>query len=347
MKKVIFILICSLLFTAGCNRAEAESGKRIKPVEILTVQKESRPLYVRSIGMVSSKDIKKYGFKIPGRIESIPVKKGTAIKKGTFLASLETKDLNFALSAAENTYKKAYDYFNETESFYNKIKALKESGTVPATDYDKAKLAKDAAESDLNNAKVDVDHKKSMIADASMISDIDGFVIEVLNKKGEIVPAGYPVVIVRTESHIVNTGIPAKELALIKFSTEAKIMINEKEFKGKVSNIAQIPDERSRTYNVEIEITHIPDDHELFIGSVAKVDFVAGEKEGFWIPVFSILTDGTDYVFTDMDGIAIRKNIKTAGISGEFVLVEGLSIQDRVIVKGMKDISDGDIVKEQ
>jgi RND family efflux transporter MFP subunit len=347
MKLVAITFIFLFFFVSGCKIESPDIEKTAKPVGIEVVNKEKKVSYIRSIGTVSSKDIKKYGFKVPGKIASIPVKKGDKIKKGMLLAKLETKQLEFALNAAENTYKKAYDYFVETENYFNKIKSLKESGAVPATDYDKAKLAKDAAESDLNNAKVDVDYKKSMLSDASMVSGIDGYVIEILNKKGEIVPAGYPVIIVRTESYIVNTGVPAKELPLIKRGTEALIDINDRSFKGKVANIAQIPDEKSRAYNVEVEIFEKPQDVELLMGSVAKVDFITGQIEGIWIPVFSILTDGTDYVFTDIEGTALRKNIKTLSISGEYVLVEGLNDKDRVVVKGMKEITDGDRIKEQ
>ncbi|HOB70415.1 MAG TPA: HlyD family efflux transporter periplasmic adaptor subunit [bacterium] len=168
-----------------------------------------------------------------------------------------------------------------------------------------------------------------------------------LNKKGEIVAAGYPVVVVRNESFVINTGVPSKELVMIRQGTEADIKVDGRILKGKVSVISQVPDERSRTYNVEVEIAGKTDEAELFIGSVAKVDFITGNIEGIWIPVFAILTDGTDYVYTDVDGIALRKNIRTGNISGEFVLVDGLNSGDRVIVKGMKDISDGDLVKEQ
>jgi RND family efflux transporter MFP subunit len=347
MIKSVSVSIWIVLFLFSCSLNEPQPEKKVKPVSVQTVRNESRVSYVRSIGMVSSKDIKKYGFKISGKISSIPVKKGDRVKKGTLLAKLETKELEFALNAAENTYKKAYDYFSETENFHSKIKRLSDAGSVAATDLDKAKLAKDVAESDMNNAKVDIDYKKSMVADASMLSEIEGYVIEVLNKKGEVVAAGYPVVVVRNESFVINTGVSSKELVMIKPGTEAEITVDGRSLKGKVSLVSQIPDERSRTYNVEVEISGEAKDAGLFIGSVAKVDFITGSITGIWIPVFSILTDGTDYVFTDSAGIALRKNIRTISISGEFVLVEGLDDGDRVIIRGMKDISDGDLVKEQ
>jgi hypothetical protein len=75
-----------------------------------------------------------------------------------------------------------------------------------------------------------------------------------LNKKGEIVAAGYPVVVVRNESFVINTGVPSKELVMIRQGTEADIKVDGRILKGKVSVISQAPDERSRTYNVEVEI---------------------------------------------------------------------------------------------
>jgi RND family efflux transporter MFP subunit len=345
----IFIAVTVLVFFAlvSCTEERAVAEVEVKPVGTSIATSVTKAIHARNIGTVISSDIKKLGFKIPGKIENIGVKRGDRIKRGTLLARLETKELNFALDAAQNTLRKAEDYYNETASFYSRIKGLYDMEAVPQSDHDKAKLAMDVAKSDLENARVDVEYKRNMLKDAVLTADIDGFVIEVLNKRGEIVPAGYPVVVIRNESMIVRTGVPVKDLRNIRIGTETSIEIDGSFFEGKVTNIAQIPDERSRTYAVEVDIHDSRNKKELFLGSIAKVDFNIGEKKGIWVPVFSLLTDGTDYVYTFKNGIALRKNIKTGHVSGEFVLVEGLSEGDKVVIEGMKDINDGDRIKEK
>ncbi len=346
MKKIIFIttiIICVIFLS--CTKKTVDVEPDIKPVKVSIVGNETKTIYIRNIGTVFSSDIKKLGFKIPGKIEHIGVKRGDRIKRGKLLARLETKELSLALDAAANTLKKAEDYYNETASFYNRVKGLYNMDALPQTDYDKAKLAMNIARSDMENARVDLQHKRNMLSDASLTSGIDGFVVEVLNKKGEIVPAGYPVVVIRNESLIVKTGVPVKELKDIKIGTKAKIDINGEFFNGKVTNIAQVPDERSRTYRVEVAILDEKKGSGLYLGSVAKVDFIAGEIKGVWVPVFALLSDGTDYVYIAKKEQALRKNVITGHVSGEFVLVEGLSKGDKVIVKGMKTINDGDRIK--
>jgi len=346
MKKNIISAIIIWTLMLSCIKTEPVAEIENRPVKTLAVNEEIKTIYARNIGTVVSSDIKKLGFKIPGKIDYIGVKRGDKIKRGTVLARLDKKELNFALDGAKNTLRKVEDYYNETASFYGRIKGLYDMDAVPQSDHDKAKLAMDVARSDLDNARVDVEHKISMLKDAELTSDIDGFVIEVLNRRGEIVPAGYPVVVIRNESLIVKTGVPVKDLRRIKLGTSATIEIDGGFFEGKVTNIAQIPDERSRTYSVEIDIINNTDKKNLYLGSIAKVNFNIGTAEGIWIPVSSLLTDGTDFVYTFSNGVALRKNIATGNVSGEFVMVTGISAGDKVVIEGMKDINDGDRIKE-
>jgi RND family efflux transporter MFP subunit len=346
MKKFLITLVSFVSLFVSCRKDLPDIEIEKKPVKVITAGNETKTVFFRNIGYVTSSDIIKLGFKIPGKVKSVNVKKGDKIKKGYVLARLETKELDLDLLAAENNYRKAEDYYNETASFYGKIKDLFDAGAVPESDHDKAKLAMDVARSDLDNAKVDVDYKKSRLNDAELVAGIEGFVIEVLNKKGEIVPAGYPVAVLRSESMIVKSGVPSKNLKDIKIGTEAVIEIDGTNYAGKVTNIAQMPDERTRTYGVEVSVVG-KKSKDLYLGAIAKVDFNVGEEKGVWIPVFSLLNDGSDFVFVVKNGAVIRKNIKTEHISDEFVLVEGLEEGDRVVIEGMKEISDGDKVVEK
>ncbi len=334
-------LVLSALFLVACADKHAEEGEKARPVRVVEVKKEKRMVRLSYIGTLTSKDIKKYAFKMPGKVAAIHVEKGQRVAKGTLLAELDPTDVGFAVSDAEHTLRKAKEAYEEAESFYQRIRALHEKGSVTADDHDKAKLNRDVREADYRRAQVDLEYKKSLSADLKMYSEIDGFVVEILNKPGEIVGAGYPVVVVRNDRQVVQVGVSQKDVKQIKIGTPVILSIDGIEGKGRVSNIAQIPDLQSRTYTVEVTLTDRLAASSFYLGSIAKVWFETGEKEAVWIPVQAIQSDGQEYVYVVDEGYARRRGVTLGAIESTFVEVDGLVPGELLVVEGMKDLHQG------
>jgi len=310
-------------------------------VRVAEVAKEKRPVRLPYIGILNSQDIKKYAFKMPGKIAAIHVKKGEKVGRGTILARLDPTDVGFAVSDAEHTLRKAKEAYDEAENFYQRIKALSEKGSVTGDDHDKAKLNRDVREADYRRAQVDVDYKKNLAADLRMYSEVEGFVIEILNKPGEIVGAGYPVVVVRNDRQVVQVGVSQKDVKRLSIGMTALLSVDGVEGTGRISNIAQIPDLQSRTYPVEVELTDKLARSDFYLGSIVKVWFEVGEKEAVWIPVQAIQSDGQEYVYVVEEGYARRRAVTLGAIEGAAVEVEGLAPGEKLVVEGMKDLHQG------
>ncbi len=340
-KMLAAVTLVTLFFSAGCADKHAEEGEKARPVRVLEVTKETRPVRLPYIGALTSKDIKKYAFKMPGKIAAIPVEKGQRVTKGMLLAELDPTDVGFAVSDAEHTLRKAKEAYEEAESFYERIKNLHEKGSVTADDHDKAKLNRDVREADYRRAQVDLDYKRRMAADLKMVSEIDGFVVEILNKPGEIVGAGYPVVVVRNDRQVVQVGVSQKDVKRLKIGTSVLLSVDGVEGRGRISNIAQIPDLQSRTYPVEVTLSDKLASSAFYLGSIAKVWFEVGEKTAVWIPVQAIQSDGQEYVYVVENGHARRRAVTLGAIDGTFVEVEGLAPGEILVVEGMKDLHQG------
>lgn len=331
----------SFLIFAGCGKGKTAENTVARPVKTVEVKKETHPEQLEYIGTVGSKDIKKYAFKIPGKIKDIYVEKGQRVSKGTLLAELDGTDISFAVSDAEHTQQKAKDAFDEAETFYQHIKALNEKGSVTNDDLAKAKLNRNVREADFKRSQVDVDYKKNIMTDAKLLSEIEGFVIEIVFKKGEITGAGYPVVVVRNERQIVNVGVSQKDIMRLSHGTPAFIEIDGVKGRGRIINIGQIPDLQSRTYTVEVDFTDKVRSNSFYLGSIAKVIFDIGTKEAIWIPIRAIQTDGQDFVLTVKNGFAERRAVRLGSVHGSEVEVEGVNSGESLIIEGMKDLRHG------
>ena len=200
---------------------------------------------------------------------------------------------------------------------------------------------KQAALAQLNAAKANYDSKVNLVQDASLTADVDGYVVDILCKEGEMQSAGYPVVLIRSESQVVTVGLSDNDVKKIQLGTKAQVKIDDVTTDGEVMNIVQMADSKSGTYSAEIKLLNPIDNSKFYIGQSTKVYVNEGEKNGIWIPISTILNDGQDYVYVVEDGRAVKKNITLGQTNENQVCVEGLKSGDNLINDGMKNIKAG------
>lgn len=273
------------------------------------------------------------------------------------------------ISNAELNVKKTQDVYDYANLTYERMRILYESGAISRNDFEQATLELDIRTSELNQAKevynqvkkgarhedktsllgqlkmaeADVSVQKSLLDDAVMKSDMDGFVIDVLFKEGELISAGMPAAVIRGESEIVNVGVSGEDIRKIQYGTKANIKVGDMETTGEVTGIEQTPDSLTRTYNVEITL----DDNSFDLGSIAKVDMIVGIYEGIMVPITAVMSDGEDYVYIINNDIVIKRKIIILTTKGSNVMAEGISPGEKLVIEGMQKITDKDKVTIQ
>lgn len=275
----------------------------------------------------------------------------------------QSEDINRAQIAVKN----AEDTYNYAKDNYDKNLKLYETGVVAKQQVDDIKLKVDSAESALNAAKqtlqqlqngsraedigallaqvnaakANYDSKINLLQDASMMADSDGYVVDVLCKEGEMLAAGYPAILIRSENQVVTVGLSQDDVKKVSVGTEAKVKLNDFEASGEIINIMQRADAQSGTYGAEIKLTKTIDNSKFYVGDSVKVSINMGEKQAMSIPINSILNDGEDYVYTVENGHAVRKNLTLGDTYDGKVSVEGLKVGDKLVIEGMKNIKAG------
>ncbi|MCG8499951.1 MAG: efflux RND transporter periplasmic adaptor subunit [Firmicutes bacterium] len=396
MKRIIyFLMTISMLLCAGCSDKtdNAAAQEKTRPVKVTTIEEESYPVTLEYIGTITSDEIKKYSFKSPGKVGRIYVEKGQRVKKGDVIASLDDKDLLFAVEAAQAqmlaaqaqyqkavngasqedinnaklNVKKAQDTHDFVEDTYEKMVDLYDKGSISKQQLDESKLKLDNSISTLNQAKellkqvqdgaraedeqallsqfeaakTNYEHKKSMLDDARISSDVDGYIVDVLNEEGEIAAAGYPVAVIRSEHQTVQTGVSQKDVKKVEVGMKASVDVDGVKGEGVITNIAQMPDRESRTYTVEIELTEKLSENDFYLGAIAKISIQIGNLKGVWVSIPTIMNNGEDYVYVVENERVVRKNLQLGEIHEEKVSVKGLTVGEQLIIEGMKNLKDG------
>lgn len=333
------LIIVIFVIVSGMKESSPPSTK--KPVQVMTAAREYHPVMLEYLGTVTAREMKKYGFKSGGRIEKIHTEKGREVKEGELLAQLETRDLELAVQGAKNTYLKSKSSYDFALDYYNNIEKLHLAGAVSKQEMDKAKLELDIQSANLKNSQADLENKENMVYDAFIFSEMNGYVTDTMYKAGEIVPAGYPVVVVRTKEQNVKVGLSQNDVKLVKADSPVTILFDGLEYRGRVADIDSIPNPETRTYNADIEI----EESALPLGLIVRAYFDAGETEGIYIPINCIMNDGQDYVYViDQKNMAVKRIVKLGEIKGPRVGIQGLEVGDRVVTEGMKRLKEGDSV---
>jgi RND family efflux transporter MFP subunit len=344
--KTILNLLVLVLILAGCSGqtvVENTSAKE-KLVQVQTIKEDTLPLLLKYTGMTSAREMRKYSFKVPGKLSEINVEKGSAVSSGQKLAAVATSELELGVQASQLAVQKAEKAYTEAKDNYARLEQLFQAGALAQADLDKAKLDLDVKEASYNEAKVDLQAKQISLNDAQLYSDLDGYVVDVLYKKSEIIAAGYPVVVVRTAEQMVTVGLSQNDVKKIVVGTAAQIELDGMAATGKVTRIDAVPDSQSRTYNTEITLTEAFPPDKFYLGETAKVMFELGGVKGIWIPLACVLNDGEDYVYVVEANRAAKKNITLIDTQGFNVRVEGLQPGEQLVITGMKALKEGDKV---
>lgn len=355
MKKIIVLVFCIFILLSGCAAKEETAVFKMGERKVLVEKLEnvSKSGIIRYVGTVATDLSVGYSFKTGGKIEAVYIKEGQKIKKGEKIALLENTELSIQkkstdkqISALAESVKIAEEGLGFAKTQYENAKSLYKENAISKLEYDQMELNYNNALNSYTQANIQRDIAKlslssiqEMMGNSTIYAEQDGYITKILYKQGEIVGAGYPVVVIRSESQIVEMGVTQMDISKLSLGDNAYIEINAEKTEGKVVFLDEIPDEKTRTYKVKLVLDKASKQYPL--GAITFVDFKEEATSGIWIPLLSILNDGEDYVFINKEGVAYRKNITIEALNEAYVKVSGLDEGDNLVVEGMQDLREG------
>lgn len=197
------------------------------------------------------------------------------------------------------------------------------------------------AQASVKSAGTSNDIVRKNINDATIKADSDGYVMELPYKEGEVIAAGYPVVVAKSKELVVTVGASDTEYKNIKIGGAA--LINGKAV-GTVETIAQYPDETTRTYAVDIAV-----EGEYTIGETVDVKLITGNVSGCYIPIDAVFNlDGVDYVYAvNSENRVYKKQVILGELSGDKVEVQIDDPSVAVVTEGIKNLRENDLVSTE
>jgi RND family efflux transporter MFP subunit len=357
MKKPLILVLIALLlipFLIGCDSSEITHESTAKAVEVLEIQPTAKKEILHYFGLIEAKTIKNYALKTSGTIKSIPISVGDEFEQGDLLASLDPYEYTLGeqssrqqLTQAQQQLSMAKEALAFAKDSYEDALQLLEVGSISQKTFDEIKLNYEIKQREynqaiaaVNQASIGLDLEEKRLDDTNLRADMDGIVVDVLYKKGELVSQGYPVVIGRSQETIVTFGVTSQERSALTLNQSVNVIVNDQHYSGTITTIGVTPDQQTRTYPVEISVNK-----PLAMGQSATIEIPVDSIQGIWLNISTILNDGVDYVYIVENNRAVRKEITLGPINGSDVLVNGLNPNDQLIIKGQGNLSEGQMVE--
>lgn len=212
---------------------------------------------------------------------------------------------------------------------------------IATSRYNASVAAHDASKARTSIALNNVKTAQDALDETQLISQIDGTVIMVVQNVGDLATPIIPSVVVASYDKVAVFGLSQSNVNLVDVGMEAEITAQNKELKGKVSEISLVPDTTSRTYEAKVDVGVQED---LNLGETVQIVIDIKETEGIWLNIDLLLNNGQDYVYVVSGGRINKRIVEKLGMQNDMVLVKNLQAGDLVVVEGFKTLKIGDKV---
>ena len=321
-----------LLTACGNSEKKSDEAKVHSVMTVLPLNQQESAVK-NFTGVVKENSTISLSFRTAGQIAKILVKEGSHVRSGQLVATLDTKDYQLAVDAAQSQY-------NQLKDEVERMRKLHEANSLAGNDFEKAT-------SGLEQLGIKLQNAKNQLSYTQLRAPVNGTIQKVNFEPSEMVSAGLPVMdLVDTHRMEVEVNIPAEVYRQLKNSTKAYCIAAGERYELHKTGVLAKADV-NQLFTVRYAING-----RLSAGVNVNVYIEIDGSEavnGLSIPAHAIFEeDGKPYVWVVEQGDVVKRHaITTSRIDSEGLAVveSGISPNDRIVKAGVKALHEGDKVK--
>ncbi|MGI9554286.1 MAG: efflux RND transporter periplasmic adaptor subunit [Thermodesulfobacteriota bacterium] len=325
-------------FFTGPHYLSAQAPPKTPVVVSEVVVKEVRKP-VSLVGTVEPIKKSLISTEVEGIVDKYPFSEGDYVKKGEFVAMLDTQKLNLMLNEAVNTQNESDARLKLAGDELKRVDELFNRGIVSKSQLDNALSNRDSLVARQKLLQSRINQLKYDISRASIAAPFNGYITKEHTQVGEWLDSGANVVeLIDIDNVQIVVEMPEKYVHQVKVGDEVEVRLNslpDITFTGELVSIVPQADQSSRAFPVKIKLKN--DDHVIKSSMSAKVSFLLGEtKETKMVLKDSIINNGGNkIIFVVRDNIAQPVPVLTGLAHEEFVEVQGeFKVGEQVVVRG-------------
>ncbi|MGC9324025.1 MAG: efflux RND transporter periplasmic adaptor subunit [Desulfomonilia bacterium] len=300
------------------------------PVEISAVNKGDFRLYCRVNAMVLGLTQSEIATPAAAKILKVHHQVGDMVKANEIIISLDKEDPK---SSAQ--YRQLKAVYETTLKNYNRMLELRDSGAVSQSQLDEIKM------------KLDVDRAnlESVIETVSLSSSIDGIILDLNAREGELITPMKPVAVVaRVDRVRLVAEVSESDIRCIQ--TGQRVLANGSDVTrvsmGTVTKVSLNANPKTGLFRIEMESDNSGNILKIGTYTTARIE-VINDPEAIYTDLRALQQDidGSYYVYLVKDDRVAKAPVEISGMNDESVrILSGANQSDTVVVSGFNRLSD-------
>ncbi|WP_276483032.1 efflux RND transporter periplasmic adaptor subunit [Paraflavitalea pollutisoli] len=362
--KTIWIttIVITAALLAGCGGHEnpvdltgAKADPHQSKYEIGTVVKKPLATYVKLPGQLKPfEEVNIYG-KVNGFVREVLVDRGTMVRKGQTLVTLEAPELESQLQAATSKYVQAQENATASREKYKRLKeAAQEAGAVAPLDLDNALSRMRADEAIVLSERSNMESMSNIKSYLTITAPFDGFIVQRNISAGALVGPGsksndLPMLVLQHLARLrLEVFIPEAYVDKVDLKRPVTFIYNAIPGRENKATISRSANALSSLRSEAIEIDVQNRNGELKPGMYAEVKVpLLTASQSLLLPNNAIVrSTERQYVITVKDGkakiVSIQEGLRTNDSTEVF---GDLRSGDEIILHATDEVKDGTVIK--
>jgi RND family efflux transporter MFP subunit len=353
LKSGLVLTTALLSLTLAACKEEPLRVSDVRPVRAETVTPSLAPDERAVVGDIRPRRESDHGFRVSGKIVTIPVHVGDTVKAGDILASLDDEDFSNRLKQAAADLKSADAVLEEARANEGRQRQLLATGVTTRAAYDAARKTLLASEATQQSARVALKMAGDQLSYAELRAEFDGIVTATNAEAGQVVGVGQMVVRLAplgerdavfavAESTIQDGAFKLGDPVDVALLSDPSLAVD-----GVVREVSPIADPATRTFDVKVALAPAP--HQMLFGASVSGHAIATTRPEISLPLSAVFEhSGTAAVWIygrDKGAVSLRPVTIARFTEDHVVIAEGLARGDVVVTAGVNRLREGQKVK--
>jgi RND family efflux transporter MFP subunit len=362
----VLALLAVAALSSSCSRETTTTPPT--PVRVTTVGTFEGSGGIRYSANINAFTQVTLSFKSAGYVDNIAQRKGAdgrirvlqvgdPVTQGEVVAHIREGDYIDKVNSAKAQLAQVQAAYDKSQLDFERASKLLSSDSLTKAQYDSAKASFDSNAAELANAKANLQLASTALNDCSLLSPLNGWVVERDVEIGALAATGTQAFVV-ADTHLVKAafGVPDTTVQSAKLGAPQTITTSSLpgEFHGKITSVSPSADPKSRVFSVEVTIPN--GDNRLKPGMVAtlSVGAVKLEQPTTVVPLSAVVRSSKQadgfavFVIEDHGGksLAHERVVEIGDTLGNMIgVTHGLKVGERIVVVGGTQIKDGDEIQ--
>lgn len=326
---------------------KAAAVLQIAPEDILTMSLgtyASGPVITGSIQPEKRADLRA---EVSAVVLQVLKENGENVRAGDLLVRLDSTYIRDQMTSAEESARVAGQSFEQAERQFQRLKTLQAQGMSSLQAMEDAEQRRNTAQSDLVAAKARAVQARQQLQRTEVRAPFDGVVSERKVSAGDTAQIGKELVkVIDPRSMRFEGLVSADRMSELKAGQTVSFSVNglgEKDFSGKIRRVDAAANATTR--QLEVLVDFVPGTAPKVAGLYAEGRVETGSTSTLLLADASLVRAGDEAFAWLIQGDTLKKAALKLGERdarrGEFVLLSGLKVGDRILRKPGSNLQDG------